>query len=61
MYAYLSGYRLTRAPGSTFEYSNYGFGLLGNLLARRAGQADYEALLLDRITGPLGMDSTRLS
>jgi len=60
MYAYLSGYRLTRAPGSTFEYSNYGFGLLGNLLARRAGQADYEALLVDRITGPLGMDSTRI-
>jgi len=60
MYAYLSGYRLTRAPGSTFEYSNYGFGLLGNLLARRSGQADYEALLVDRITGPLGMDSTRI-
>jgi D-alanyl-D-alanine-carboxypeptidase/D-alanyl-D-alanine-endopeptidase len=60
MYAYLSGYRLTRASGSTFEYSNYGFGLLGNLLVRRAGQADYEALLLDRITGPLGMDSTRI-
>jgi len=60
MYAYLSGYRLTRAPGSTYEYSNYGFGLLGNLLVRRAGQADYEALLLDRITNPLGMDSTRI-
>jgi CubicO group peptidase (beta-lactamase class C family) len=60
MYDFLSGYRLTRAPGSTWEYSNYGFGLLGNLLARRAGQADYEALLLERITGPLGMDSTRI-
>jgi len=60
MYAFLSGYRLTRAPGSTYEYSSYGFGLLGNLLARRAGQADYEALLLERITRPLGMDSTRI-
>jgi CubicO group peptidase (beta-lactamase class C family) len=60
MYAYLSGYHLKRAPGSTFEYSNYGFGLLGDLLARIAGQADYEALLLERITRPLGMDSTRL-
>ena len=60
MYDFLSGYRLTRAPGSTYEYSNYGMGLLGNLLVRRAGLADYEALLLERITGPLGMDSTRI-
>ena len=60
MYVFLYKYRLTRAPGSTFEYSNYGFGLLGNLLARRAGQADYEALLVDRIARPLGMDSTRI-
>jgi CubicO group peptidase (beta-lactamase class C family) len=60
MYDFLSGYRLTRAPGSMYEYSSYGFGLLGNLLARRSGQAGYEALLLKRITRPLGMDSTRL-
>jgi CubicO group peptidase (beta-lactamase class C family) len=60
MYDFLSGYRLTRAPGSTFEYSNYGVGLLGNLLVRRAGQADYEALLLERIARPLVMDSTRI-
>jgi len=60
MYDFVSGYRLTRAPGSTYEYSNYGFSLLGNLLARRAGQASYEALLLERITRPLGMESTRL-
>jgi len=60
MYGFLSGYRLTRAPGSTYEYSCYGFALLGNLLARVAGQADYEALLLDRIIHPLGMDSTRI-
>jgi D-alanyl-D-alanine-carboxypeptidase/D-alanyl-D-alanine-endopeptidase len=60
MYAFLSGYRLTRAPGSMYEYSNIGFGLLGDLLARRAGQADYEAHLLNRIVRPLGMDSTRI-
>lgn len=60
MYDFLSGYRLPRAPGNTYEYSNYGMGLLGNLLVGRAGQADYEALLLERITGPLGMDSTRI-
>lgn len=60
LYDFLSGYRLTRVPGSTYKYSNPGFGLLGNLLVRRTGQADYEALLEDRITHPLGMDSTRV-
>ncbi len=60
MYAFLSGHHLTRVPGSTYEYSNYGFSLLGNLLARRAGQADYEALLSERIIRPLGMESTRI-
>jgi len=35
-------------------------GLLGNLLVQKAGQADYEALLLERICRPLGMDSTRV-
>jgi D-alanyl-D-alanine-carboxypeptidase/D-alanyl-D-alanine-endopeptidase len=60
MYAHLSSIRLTRTPGSTWEYSGFGMGLLGNLLVRRAGVADYEALLVDRITGPLGMDSTHI-
>jgi D-alanyl-D-alanine-carboxypeptidase/D-alanyl-D-alanine-endopeptidase len=60
MYAILSGYRLPREPGSSYAYSNFGMGLLGNLLVQRAGQEDYEALLLERICRPLGMDSTRV-
>ena len=60
MYTYLSEYRLTRAPGSNYEYSGFGFGILGNLLVRRAGEENFEALLEDRITGPLGMNSTRI-
>jgi len=60
MYAFLSGYHLTREPGSSYEYSNFGMGLLGNILVQSAGQADYEALLLERIFRPLGMDSTRV-
>jgi len=60
MYGYLSEVRLTRAPGSMYEYSNFASGLLGHLLARVAGQEDYEALLLERIAHPLGMDSTRI-
>ena len=45
-----------RAAGrlcSRFDISAYGMGLLGNLLVRRAGQADYEALLLERIYRPV--------
>jgi D-alanyl-D-alanine-carboxypeptidase/D-alanyl-D-alanine-endopeptidase len=60
MYDFLPRYRLTRASGSSYEYSNMGFAVLSDLLVRRAGEADYEALLLERITRPLGMDSTRV-
>jgi CubicO group peptidase (beta-lactamase class C family) len=60
LYQFLSSYQLTRDPGSQFEYSNLGGGLLGHLLARRAGM-DYEALVRSRIAGPLGMNSTGIS
>ena len=56
---FLSGYTLTRDIGALYEYSNLGGGLLGTVLARRAGM-DYEALVEARITRPLGMKSTRL-
>jgi CubicO group peptidase (beta-lactamase class C family) len=57
---FLSGYTLTRDIGVQYEYSNFGGGLLGTLLARRAGM-DYAALVEARITGPLGMTSTRVA
>lgn len=44
-------------PGSRYAYSNLGAGLLGRLLADRAG-VSYPQLLHDRLTGPLGMDDT---
>jgi D-alanyl-D-alanine-carboxypeptidase/D-alanyl-D-alanine-endopeptidase len=56
---FLASYTLTRDPGAQYEYSNLGGGLLGTLLARRAGM-NYEALVESRIAGPLGMKSTRL-
>jgi CubicO group peptidase (beta-lactamase class C family) len=46
--------KLTRPPGAQFEYSNFGFGLLGDLIARREGQS-YPALVRNRIFEPLGM------
>ena len=59
VFEFLSGYELPRDPGSAYEYSNLGMGLLGDSLARRAG-ASYEQLVLDRICKPLGMNDTRL-
>jgi D-alanyl-D-alanine-carboxypeptidase/D-alanyl-D-alanine-endopeptidase len=58
--AFLSSYELIRVPGVKFEYSNLGFGLLGQGLARRAG-TDYETLVETRICKPLGMTSTRIT
>jgi CubicO group peptidase (beta-lactamase class C family) len=60
LYQFLSGYELPREPGSKFEYSNLGAGLLGHLLAYRAG-TDYERLIRLRITEPLGMPDTGIT
>ncbi len=60
LYQFLSGYQLQRDPGSEYEYSNLGAGLLGHLLASRAG-TDYETLIKTPITGPLGMPDTGIT
>ncbi len=49
--------QLTRAPGEQFEYSNFGYALLGWALSERIGRP-YERLLEERILRPLGMRST---
>lgn len=60
LYAYLSGCKLTRKPGVKFEYSNLGSGLLGHVIALKAG-TDYESLVVERICRPLQMESTRIT
>lgn len=55
----LKGTRLRSCPGTTWDYSNFGFGLLGQSLADLQ-KTTYERLLRQRITQPLGMGSTRL-
>jgi D-alanyl-D-alanine-carboxypeptidase/D-alanyl-D-alanine-endopeptidase len=60
LYQFLSGYQLTRDIGSQYEYSNLGVGLLGHVLALRAGM-DYEAMVRSRICDPLEMTSTRVT
>lgn len=57
LYDFLYGYQLTRDIGSAHEYSNLGYGLLGHALGLRMDR-EFEALVVDRITGPLGMTST---
>jgi CubicO group peptidase (beta-lactamase class C family) len=60
LYEFLSTVQLTRDIGSKFEYSNFGVGLLGHVLARRAN-TDYETLVRTRILEPLGMKSTAIT
>lgn len=55
--AFLSSFELPRDPGSKYEYSNFGAGLLGQILSARAG-VDFETLVQKRITTPLAMSST---
>jgi CubicO group peptidase (beta-lactamase class C family) len=59
LYSFLSGYALPRDPGASYEYSNLGMGLLGHVLALRAGKP-YEELVIERILKPLGMNDTRI-
>lgn len=60
LYQFLSGYALPRDPGSEYEYSNLGAGLLGHLLTCRAG-TDYESLIRSRIARPLSMPDTGIT
>jgi serine-type D-Ala-D-Ala carboxypeptidase/endopeptidase len=53
----LGATKLTREPGSQWEYSNFAMIVLSYALAKRAGK-DYEALLRERLLGPLGMNET---
>jgi serine-type D-Ala-D-Ala carboxypeptidase/endopeptidase len=47
-------------PGTSWQYSNYGFALLGHALERATGQP-YEALLHEKLLTPLGMVDTKIS
>ena len=60
MYAFLSEPRLVSAPGVVHNYSNLGMGLLGHVLALAAGM-DFEALVVERICAPLGMNDTAIT
>jgi CubicO group peptidase (beta-lactamase class C family) len=50
----LAGVELESVPGLVDEYSNFGYGLLGVLAGRVAGQP-FEAFVSERVLAPLGM------
>jgi serine-type D-Ala-D-Ala carboxypeptidase/endopeptidase len=52
--------RPRRKPEQRFRYSNYGVGLLGYVLARRAGTS-YDELVRRRIGAPLGLRDTGMA
>ncbi|HJW28465.1 MAG TPA: serine hydrolase, partial [Saprospiraceae bacterium] len=60
LYAFINSCKLNRPIGSEFEYSNLAMGLLGNILASKAGMP-YETLLNQKITGPLHLDETKIT
>lgn len=58
LYQFLNKYTLTREPGSSYEYSNLGMGLLANLLDN---QKPFSQLIEEGITRPLLMSQTFLN
>ena len=60
LYSFLSRCKLQRDPGTKQEYSNLGMGLLGHVIALKAGK-DYETLIKERICEPLRMNSTTIT
>jgi CubicO group peptidase (beta-lactamase class C family) len=57
---FLARHELGRNVGEQYEYSNLATGLLGYVLARRAGMP-YEKLIAERILKPLGMNDTGIT
>lgn len=60
LFACLKTVSLASKPGTTYQYSNLGAGLLGTILSRVAGKS-YDQLLSSIITGPLAITQTTLT
>ncbi len=56
----LDSAQLENAPGVAYGYSNFGAGVLGQVLAQHAG-LPYDALITERILTPLGLSDTVLA
>ncbi|MBI2780602.1 MAG: beta-lactamase family protein [Chloroflexi bacterium] len=52
-----AGLSFAFAPGTRFEYSNTGYGILGRLITNVVGR-EYREVVRERLLRPLGMDDT---
>ncbi len=55
----LGGIPFSNAPGVAYEYSNYGFAILGRIVAKASGTS-YNEYLMAKILRPLGMTATTM-
>lgn len=53
------GIPFSNPPGMTYEYSNYGFAILGRIVSRVSGMP-YRDYVAERLLAPLGLTSTTL-
>jgi len=51
------GFSLSNPPSLSYEYSNTGYALLGNIISRVSGKP-YQEYIRDKILQPLGMEQT---
>jgi CubicO group peptidase (beta-lactamase class C family) len=54
-----AGIPFSNAPGVAYEYSNYGFAILGEIVSRASGRP-YNEYLAEKILRPLGMTATTM-
>ncbi|MFK7759937.1 MAG: serine hydrolase domain-containing protein [Phycisphaerales bacterium] len=57
---YISKVSPKRAPGTEFEYSNLGVGVLGDQIASNAGMG-YEQAVTERVFEPIGIDDIQIT
>jgi len=57
IYAWLNNFHPSIAPGSQYIYSNLGYGILGDILARNANN-DFGTLVFQSVSQPLGLGDT---
>lgn len=60
IYSYMSGQSLQHAPGTTYSYSNFGYSLLGEIIAKITNQS-YEKYIKQAVLSPMGITQPKLA